>query len=90
MAPLDALTTDKKLAKIFAKILCADTSKVYEGLSTDDTSSDGTRTNFLCNSNNTEINTYYVYGLTFMNGLLIIISIALVLLVFDDKNKKQN
>jgi hypothetical protein len=47
-------------------------------------------TTFSCNSNNTEINTYYMYGLTFMNGLLIIISIALILLVFDDKSKKQN
>lgn len=45
---------------------------------------------FLCNSNNTEINTFYVYGMTFMNGLLIIISIALILLVFDDTNKKKN
>jgi hypothetical protein len=44
---------------------------------------------FLCNSNNTEINTFYVYGMTFMNGLLIIISIALILLVFDDTNKNK-
>jgi hypothetical protein len=47
----------------------------------------------LCNSNNMDIkeyNVYYMYGLTFLNGLLIIISIALILLLVDDKGKKQN
>jgi hypothetical protein len=58
--------------------------------SADSMSSAPPGTVFSCNSNNTEINTYYMYGLTFMNGLLIIISIALILLVFDDKSKKQN
>lgn len=45
----------------------------------------------LCNSNNMDIkeyNVYYMYGLTFLNGLLIIISIALILLLVDDKGKK--
>jgi hypothetical protein len=44
-----------------------------------------------CNSNNMNIkeyNIYYMYGLTFLNGLLIIISIALILLLVDDKGKK--
>lgn len=45
----------------------------------------------MCNSNNMDIkeyNVYYMYGLTFLNGLLIIISIALILLLVDDKGKK--
>jgi hypothetical protein len=44
-----------------------------------------------CNSNNMDIkeyNVYYMYGLTFLNGLLIIISIALILLLVNDKGKK--
>jgi len=46
-----------------------------------------------CNSNNMDIkeyNVYYMYGLTFLNGLLIIISIALILLLVGDKGKKKN
>lgn len=64
----------------------------FQENATSDVSSPNTESGnvFSCNSNNTEINTYYMYGLTFMNGLLIIISVALILLVFDDKSKKQN
>jgi hypothetical protein len=42
----------------------------------------------MCNSNNMDIkeyNIYYMYGLTFLNGLLIIISVALILLLVGGK-----
>jgi len=47
-------------------------------------------TTVVCNSNNiTQFNSYYMYGLTVLNGLLILITIALILLVFDDNGKKE-
>jgi len=47
----------------------------------------------VCNSNNltyTEYNRYYMYGLTFMNGLLIIIAIAMIFIIFEDNIKNKN
>jgi len=45
-----------------------------------------------CNSNNMDIkeyNVYYMYGLTFLNGMLIIIGVSLIFLLFDDKQKSK-
>ncbi len=47
-----------------------------------------------CNNvnNNIEINEYnryYIYGLTFLNGILFIIAVALILILFDDNRKKK-
>jgi len=63
----------------------------YDISPTSSTSPMSNSNTLVCHSNNlTEYNTYYMYGLTVLNGLLILISIALILLVFDDKGKKEN
>ena len=57
---------------------------------------DTTEPRMICNSNNltyTEYNKYYMYGLTFMNGLLLIIAVAMIFMLFEDniniKNKNK-